>query len=61
LGDFAFKHPEALLSVEPHVATQALTPDDRLVLLATDGVTDVLSDEAVFELALTALEQVSVY
>jgi len=57
LGDFAFKHPEALLSVEPHVATQALTPDDRLVLLATDGVTDVLSDGAVLELALTALEQ----
>lgn len=43
---------------EPHVASAALTPDDALLLLATDGVTDVLSDAALMEVAMEALLRV---
>ncbi|KAF6260497.1 phosphatase 2C-like domain-containing protein [Scenedesmus sp. NREL 46B-D3] len=57
LGDFAFKHPQALLSAEPHVAQQELAPSDKLVVLASDGVSDVLPDDDLLGVAMTALEQ----
>jgi serine/threonine protein phosphatase PrpC len=40
------------------VTQAALTPADRLLLLASDGVTDVLPDDAMMEVALAALDQV---
>eukprot|EP00882_Tetradesmus_deserticola_P022347 GHRQ01024249.1.p1 GENE.GHRQ01024249.1~~GHRQ01024249.1.p1 ORF type:complete len:184 (+),score=70.51 GHRQ01024249.1:136-687(+) len=58
LGDFAFKHPQALLSAEPHVTQQELAPSDSLLLLASDGVTDVMPDDDVLGAALRALQQV---
>lgn len=58
LGDFAFKHPQALLSAEPHVTQQELAPSDRLVVLTSDGVTDVLPDDDMLGVAMRALEQV---
>eukprot|EP00882_Tetradesmus_deserticola_P016861 GHRQ01018036.1.p1 GENE.GHRQ01018036.1~~GHRQ01018036.1.p1 ORF type:complete len:194 (+),score=94.20 GHRQ01018036.1:138-719(+) len=57
LGDFAFKHPQALLSAEPHVTQQELAPSDSLLLLASDGVTDVMPDDDVLGAALRALQQ----
>uniref|UniRef100_A0A383W5L0 PPM-type phosphatase domain-containing protein n=1 Tax=Tetradesmus obliquus TaxID=3088 RepID=A0A383W5L0_TETOB len=57
LGDFAFKHPQALLSAEPHVTQQELAPSDRLVVLTSDGVTDVLPDDDMLGVAMRALEQ----
>jgi serine/threonine protein phosphatase PrpC len=58
LGDFAFKHPQALLSAEPHVMQQELAPSDKLVVLTSDGVTDVLPDDDMLGVAMRALEQV---
>jgi serine/threonine protein phosphatase PrpC len=58
LGDFAFKHPHPLLSPEPAVRSVALTPADSLLLMATDGVTDVVSDDDALGLALDAVTRV---
>lgn len=58
LGDFHFKSPVPLLTSEPHVMQQQLSPADKLVLLTSDGVTDVLPDDDVLELALRAVDRV---
>lgn len=58
LGDFAFKHPQALISADPYVAAQQLTPADRLVVMTSDGVTDVLHDDDMLGVAIRAIEQV---
>lgn len=58
LGDFAFKSPQALISAEPFVNTHTLDPTDRLVLLTSDGVTDVLPDDDMLDIGLHAIEQV---
>jgi serine/threonine protein phosphatase PrpC len=57
LGDFAFKSPQALISAEPFVNTHTLDPTDRLVLLTSDGVTDVLPDDDMLDIGLRAIEQ----
>lgn len=57
LGDFAFKHPDPLLSPEPSVRSVLLTPSDVMLLVATDGVTDVLGDDDALAIALDALEK----
>jgi serine/threonine protein phosphatase PrpC len=54
LGDFAFKAPHPLLTPEPDVVSLRLQQGDDLLLLASDGVTDTLSDEAAAEVALDA-------
>lgn len=58
LGDFAYKSPQALLSAEPYVVSHQLEPSDHLVLLTSDGVTDVLPDDDMLGIGLTAIEQV---
>jgi serine/threonine protein phosphatase PrpC len=58
LGDFAWKHPQPLLSAEPYVATHALAPQDKLVLLTSDGVSDVLPDSDLLGIGLRAIEEV---
>ncbi|KAF8069639.1 protein phosphatase 2C 8 [Scenedesmus sp. PABB004] len=55
LGDFSFKHPQPLISAEPHVAATELRPADELVLLASDGATDVLPDDDMLGTALDAI------
>eukprot|EP00775_Hariotina_reticulata_P008355 gene8355-8539_t len=57
LGDFAFKHPQPLISAEPAVCSQLLQPCDKLVVLTSDGVTDVLPDDDMLEIGCRALEQ----
>lgn len=59
LGDFAFKSPQPLISAEPFVNTHNLDPTDKLVLLTSDGVTDVLADDDMLDIGLMAIEQVS--
>jgi serine/threonine protein phosphatase PrpC len=59
-GDFKLKgyvgaHPAGLLTAEPHVVSRTLTPGDAMLLLASDGVTDVLCDARMVELALDAV------
>ncbi|GBF99818.1 hypothetical protein Rsub_12571 [Raphidocelis subcapitata] len=57
LGDVHFKRPTALVSTEPHCRELSLPLGGRhrLLLLLTDGVTDVLADGEVAALALAAL------
>ncbi|KAI8464907.1 MAG: phosphatase 2C-like domain-containing protein [Monoraphidium minutum] len=57
LGDYAFKHPAAVISPEPALASVVLTPADSLLLVATDGVTDVLQYDDAVAIALLALQQ----
>jgi hypothetical protein len=58
LGDYKMKRPTyPIICPDPFVAQAALTPADRLLLLASDGVTDVLSDDAMLEVALAAAEK----
>jgi serine/threonine protein phosphatase PrpC len=49
LGDFEFA---PLVVAEPHVLSFRLAPDDRCLLLASDGLWDVLSDDEAIEIAL---------
>lgn len=60
LGDFAFKHPQALISAEPDVHVELLCPDDVMVLLLSDGVTDVLTDQQIWEIGQTVMNKVRV-
>ena len=55
-GDLDFKEPLPLLSVEPETQVVRLTPDDALVVLACDGIYDVLSNQQVADLALQHLD-----
>eukprot|EP00775_Hariotina_reticulata_P008794 gene8794-8973_t len=57
LGDFSFKWPQPLVIAKPHLMAEELRSDDQLVLLVSDGVTDVLTDCAMVEVALAALNQ----
>jgi serine/threonine protein phosphatase PrpC len=58
LGDYKMKRPAfPIITPNPFVTQAALTPADRLLLLASDGVTDVLSDDAMMEVALAALDE----
>jgi serine/threonine protein phosphatase PrpC len=49
LGDFEFA-PYVL--AEPHVITFALCPEDRVLVLASDGLWDVISDQEAVDMAL---------
>ncbi|WIA12002.1 hypothetical protein OEZ85_012083 [Tetradesmus obliquus] len=58
LGDYKMKRPSfPIICPDPFVAQASLNPADRLLLLASDGVTDVLTDDAMLEVALAAAEQ----
>ena len=52
LGDHALKGEGGGVSAEPHTASRVLTADDRFVLLASDGVWDVLTVQQAHELVL---------
>ena len=59
LGDVTLKdsgtNPEvALIGCEPTVLSRALTPSDRLIILATDGLWDVLTDVQAVKIASDA-------
>jgi serine/threonine protein phosphatase PrpC len=58
LGDFAFKSPQPLISAQPFVNTHLLQPTDKLVLLTSDGVTDVLPDDDMLDIGLRAIAEV---
>ena len=59
-GGFESVHADGvqpLLSPEPCVMSRALAPADRFVILACDGVWDVLSDQAACDAVSAALAQ----
>lgn len=43
----------------PFVSELQLSPADQLLLLTSDGITDVLGDDSMMEVALDALAKVS--
>jgi len=51
-GDLYFKTPAALAIAEPEVTIYSLSDKDLFLVLATDGVYDVLSNQEVVDLAL---------
>jgi serine/threonine protein phosphatase PrpC len=58
LGDYKLKRPSyPIVTPDPFVTQAGLSPADRLLLLASDGVTDVLSDDAMLEVALAAIDR----
>jgi serine/threonine protein phosphatase PrpC len=58
LGDYKLKRPNyPIITPDPFVTQKGLSPIDRLLLLASDGVTDVLSDDAMLEVALAAIDK----
>jgi hypothetical protein len=54
LGDAQFKEPLPLVSCDPDVSVTLLRPGDTLLILASDGVWDVLSDQDAAEVAVAA-------
>ncbi|CAG9467250.1 unnamed protein product [Pedinophyceae sp. YPF-701] len=51
LGDVEFKQPTKLVTEEPDVSRLRLTPNDNMVIAASDGLWDVMSDQDAVELA----------
>merc|ERR1712050_132439 len=51
-GDLYFKQPAALALAEPEVTIYSLSEKDHFLVLATDGIFDVLSNQEVVDLAL---------
>ena len=54
LGDAQFKEPLPLVSSDPDVSVTLLMPGDTMLILASDGVWDVLSDQDAAEVAVAA-------
>ena len=54
LGDAQFKEPLPLVSSDPDVSVTLLRPGDTMLILASDGVWDVLSDQDAAEVAVAA-------
>lgn len=50
-GDRSLKTPSALVSCEPEIHRYKLEPDDVFILMACDGVWDVLGDEEAVSIA----------
>lgn len=51
LGDLCFKQPTALSSPEPEVKVMPITDKDSFLILATDGIYNVLSNQDVIDCA----------
>jgi len=51
LGDFAFKNPTSLSSADPEVKVLPITDKDLFMVLATDGIYNVLSNQEVIDCA----------
>lgn len=59
-GDPDFKEPLHLVTATPDVMSERLTPEDSFVILASDGLWDVLSDKEACEVVSEKLEKANV-
>mmetsp|Transcript_48810 Transcript_48810/g.156340 ORF Transcript_48810/g.156340 Transcript_48810/m.156340 type:complete len:317 (+) Transcript_48810:291-1241(+) len=55
LGDYDFKHPIPLVGVDPDVLRVELVEGDSFVILASDGVWDVIDDQGAVDVVSEAL------
>lgn len=53
LGDHSLKGPGGGVTAEPHYVVHRLEPKDRFLLLASDGLWDVISDEEAHQYVLS--------
>lgn len=51
-GDLYFKQPHPIIIAEPDITVHKISEKDMFVVLATDGIFDVLSNQATVDLAL---------
>lgn len=58
LGDRDFKRPYPLVSAVPDVRSHTLTEEDSFVILASDGLWDVMTDEKAVKIAEKEMEAV---
>ena len=56
LGDHALKSDDGGVSCEPHTVVHRVGPSDRFVVMASDGIWDVMSDDDVQDLVLSNAE-----
>ena len=65
LGDFEFKNnprlapPQQKVSCEPEIRAFARSPADELIVIACDGIWDVLSNEGACQVVRDLLAEVS--
>lgn len=58
-GDYGFKGVGGDLVIPtPHVNELELSADDELLLLVSDGITDVMRDDSMMEVAINAISKV---
>ena len=55
LGDHALKGSGGGVSATPHYAHHRILPDDQFLLLASDGVWDVMTDDDACQLVLSSI------
>ena len=57
IGDVTLKyHPKKVVVGDPEVVQQRLGPDDRFILLACDGIWDVMTNERAVAIASKAIK-----
>ena len=57
IGDVTLKyHPKKVVVGDPEVVQQRISPDDRFILLACDGIWDVMTNERAVAIASKAIK-----
>lgn len=54
-GDLRLKEPQPLVISEPEIRVEELTPKDQFIIIASDGLWDVLSDQKAVDVARKCL------
>ncbi len=52
IGDMKYKEPTKIVVPDPETRTEVLTPEDSVLIFATDGLWDVVSNQLAVDIAL---------